>query len=61
MSGLLQEKQFERIGAQRPLPSMCGSSPQPIVSLEDAVAQGRFRADLYYRLNVGAYRFAAAA
>ncbi len=52
MLRVLQEKQFERIGGSRTHTVDVRIVAATNVSLEEAVAQGRFRADLYYRLNV---------
>jgi Nif-specific regulatory protein len=49
---VLQEKQFERIGGTKTFHVDVRIVAATNVSLEEAVAQGRFRADLYYRLNV---------
>jgi len=52
MLRVLQEKQFERIGGSKTLSVDVRIVAATNVSLEDAVARGLFRADLYYRLNV---------
>lgn len=52
MLRVLQEKQFERIGGTKTFTVDVRIVAATNVSLEEAVAQGRFRADLYYRLNV---------
>jgi Nif-specific regulatory protein len=52
MLRVLQEKQFERIGGSKTYSVDVRIVAATNVSLEEAVAQGRFRADLYYRLNV---------
>lgn len=52
MLRVLQEKQFERIGGSKTYTVDVRIVAATNVSLEEAVAQGRFRADLYYRLNV---------
>lgn len=49
---VLQESEFERVGGKQVLRSdvrVIAASNQPVTSL---VAQGHFRKDLYYRLNV---------
>jgi len=48
----LQEKQFERIGGSKTFSVDIRIIAATNVSLEQAVAAGKFRADLYYRLNV---------
>ncbi len=48
----LQEKQFERIGGTKTFNVDIRIIAATNVSLEQAVAAGKFRADLYYRLNV---------
>jgi Nif-specific regulatory protein len=49
---VLQEREFERVGGQRTLKVdvrlICATNR----NLEEAVAKGDFRADLYYRINV---------
>lgn len=49
---ILQEKVFFRLGGNTPIPVdvrvICATNQ----NLEDLVAQGRFRKDLYYRINV---------
>jgi Nif-specific regulatory protein len=49
---VLQEREFERVGGSRTLKVdvriVCATNR----NLEDAVAKGEFRADLYYRINV---------
>lgn len=52
MLRVLQEKQFERIGGTHTYSVDVRIVAATNVSLEDAVSQGQFRADLYYRLNV---------
>jgi Nif-specific regulatory protein len=52
MLRVLQERQFERIGGSKTFDVDVRVVAATNVSLEDAVHQGRFRADLYYRLNV---------
>ncbi|MGE4338924.1 MAG: sigma-54 interaction domain-containing protein, partial [Pigmentiphaga sp.] len=49
---VIQEREVTRLGSARPIPldiRILAATHQP---LADLVAQGRFRADLYYRLNV---------
>ncbi len=52
MLRVLQEKQFERIGGTKTFKVDVRIVAATNVSLEEAVSQGNFRADLYYRLNV---------
>ena len=52
MLRVLQEKQFERIGGSRTFAVDVRIIAATNVSLEQAVVAGKFRADLYYRLNV---------
>ena len=52
MLRVLQEKQFERIGGARTYDVDVRIVAATNVGLEDAVEEGTFRADLYYRLNV---------
>ena len=49
---VLQERQFERLGGTRTLEVDVRIIAATNVNLEDAVARGAFRNDLYYRLNV---------
>ena len=49
---VLQEHQFERLGGTRTLEVDVRIIAATNVNLEDAVASGTFRNDLYYRLNV---------
>lgn len=48
----LQEGTIERLGSSRPIHSDVRVVAATHVDLEQAVAAGRFRQDLYYRLNV---------
>jgi len=52
MLRVLQEQQFERLGGTKTFQVDVRVVAATNVSLEEAVSQGRFRADLYYRLNV---------
>jgi DNA-binding NtrC family response regulator len=49
---VLQEREVERLGDSRTIPVNIRIIATTNVSLEEMVEQGRFRADLYYRLNV---------
>ncbi len=49
---VLQEQQFERLGSSRTLSVDVRIIAATNVSLQQAVLQGSFRNDLYYRLNV---------
>jgi DNA-binding NtrC family response regulator len=48
----IQESEIERIGGRRPIPVDLRIIAATNVDLEEAVRTGRFREDLYYRLNV---------
>ncbi len=52
MLRVLQEKQFERIGGSKTYDVDVRIIAATNVGLEQAVEEGNFRADLYYRLNV---------
>lgn len=49
---VLQERKFERIGGTRTISSDVRIIAATNRDLEEAIAQGKFREDLYYRLNV---------
>jgi Nif-specific regulatory protein len=49
---VLQERQFERLGSTRTLVVDVRILAATNVDLDDAVKNGRFRGDLFYRLNV---------
>ncbi len=49
---LLQEQRFERVGGTVPVAADVRILAATHRNLESAIAQGRFREDLYYRLNV---------
>ncbi|RJX18081.1 MAG: nif-specific transcriptional activator NifA [Desulfobulbus sp.] len=49
---VLQEQQFERLGGSETISVDVRIIAATNRSLEEAVSQGRFRADLFYRLNV---------
>jgi transcriptional regulator with PAS, ATPase and Fis domain len=49
---VLQERQVVRLGSRRPIDVNVRLVAATNVRLEQAVAAGHFRADLYYRLNV---------
>jgi len=49
---VLQERQFERVGSNKPLRSNARIVVATNRDLEKAVQEGRFRQDLYYRINV---------
>ncbi|MBF0400348.1 MAG: sigma-54-dependent Fis family transcriptional regulator [Magnetococcales bacterium] len=48
----LQEQQFERVGGQQPIQVEVRVIAASNKNLEEELAEGRFRQDLYYRLNV---------
>jgi DNA-binding NtrC family response regulator len=49
---VLQERQFERLGGERPVKVDVRVVAATKVDLAEAAADGEFREDLYYRLNV---------
>ncbi len=49
---VLQEKEVDRIGGIRPVPVESRVVAITNVNLKSAVAEGKFREDLYYRINV---------
>ncbi len=49
---VLQEREFERVGGERTLKADVRMVAATSRNLEEFVADGRFREDLYYRLNV---------
>jgi len=48
----LQEREFERVGGNQPIIADVRVIAATNINLEEAVLQGKFREDLYYRLNV---------
>lgn len=49
---ILQEREFERVGGTKTIPLDVRIISATNRALETEIAQGRFRADLFYRLNV---------
>jgi len=49
---VLQEKEFERVGGYKPIKSDVRIVAATNANLEEMVSQGKFRDDLYFRLNV---------
>jgi len=52
MLRVLQEREFERVGGNKPIHVDVRLITATNRNLEEAVAKGQFRADLYYRINV---------
>ncbi len=48
----LQEREFERVGGSEPITADVRVIAATNINLEEAVLQGKFREDLYFRLNV---------
>jgi DNA-binding NtrC family response regulator len=53
---VLEEQEVQRVGRNKPLPVDVKVVAATNVSLEDAVREGRFRSDLYYRISVAEIR-----
>ncbi|QSA98272.1 sigma-54-dependent Fis family transcriptional regulator [Methylococcus sp. EFPC2] len=53
---VLQEREVVKVGARKPTPVDVRVIAATNVNLEEAVAAGHFRADLYYRFNVATVR-----
>ena len=49
---VLEDKEVRPLGSSQSMRWTCGSCPQHTRMLEQAIAEGTFREDLYYRLNV---------
>ncbi len=49
---VLQERTYERVGSNKSITANVRIIAATHVNLEDAIVSGRFREDLYYRLNV---------
>jgi two-component system, NtrC family, nitrogen regulation response regulator NtrX len=48
----IEAREIERVGGGKPIRSTCASSPPPTRTSTRAVADGSFREDLFFRLNV---------
>lgn len=53
---VLEEQEVQRVGRNKPLPVDIKVIAATNVSLEEAVLEGRFRSDLYYRISVAEIR-----
>jgi transcriptional regulator with PAS, ATPase and Fis domain len=49
---VLQEREIDRVGGSRPVPMQARVVAISNVELKQAVSKGKFREDLYYRVNV---------
>ncbi len=49
---VLQEKEFQRVGSQKPIKVDVRIISTTNLNIREAINEGRFREDLYYRLNV---------
>ncbi|NRF68470.1 sigma-54-dependent Fis family transcriptional regulator [Aquincola sp. S2] len=56
---VLQEREVERLGSNKPLPINVRTIAATKVDLKALSEEGKFRADLYYRLNVATLRIPA--
>ena len=52
MLRILDDRVFERVGGNRPIPVQCRIIAASNIDFERALREKRFREDLYYRLNV---------
>ncbi len=52
LNRVLQDRTFERVGSNKSLTADVRIVAATNVNLEDAIARGAFREDLYYRMNV---------
>src|SRR5262245_39272395 len=53
---VLQEREVVRVGSRQPIPIDVRLIAATNINLEEAVAAGHFRTDLYYRINVATLR-----